>query len=308
MAQATWMLWNPSVSSRGRRHRTARRRQAPHLGRAALRDAALPARDRRALPRRRRAFRVLALIFVGYETVAAWIFAGTTRYRVPWDFVLALLAAAALARLPFVARVEAAGAPRRRARSRRPARSARCSGPRGSARRAPDARLAAHRRAPRPGRSRAGASPPRAPSASPGATSRPGLALAHEVLEPADRRRDHRPRALHRLERDHAEALAERRHDDGERLLDRRAAPASRGRGSAPPRRGRARARGPSGPCSSTPRPAMSSRASGRSSSTCAERAQQHDVALDRDQAADAEEARRAARRTAPARRRAAIP
>ncbi len=42
--------------------------------------------------------RVLALIFVGYETAAAWVFAGTTRYRVPWDFVLALLAAAALER------------------------------------------------------------------------------------------------------------------------------------------------------------------------------------------------------------------
>ena len=48
-----------------------------------------------------------------------------------------------------------------------------------------------------------------------------GLAVAHEVLEPADRRCDHGPRALHRLERDHAEALAERRHDDRERLLDR---------------------------------------------------------------------------------------
>ena len=44
------------------------------------------------------AFRALALIFVFYETAAAWVFAGTTRYRVPWDFVLALLAAAALDR------------------------------------------------------------------------------------------------------------------------------------------------------------------------------------------------------------------
>jgi hypothetical protein len=43
-------------------------------------------------------FRVLALIFLGYETLAAWLFAGTTRYRVPWDFVLALLAAAAIER------------------------------------------------------------------------------------------------------------------------------------------------------------------------------------------------------------------
>jgi hypothetical protein len=47
-----------------------------------------------------RVFAVLALSFLGYETLAAWVFAGTTRYRVPWDFVLALLASAALARLP----------------------------------------------------------------------------------------------------------------------------------------------------------------------------------------------------------------
>jgi hypothetical protein len=47
------------------------------------------------------AFAWLAGIFLGYETVMAWVFAGQTRYRVPWDFVLALLAAAALTRFPF---------------------------------------------------------------------------------------------------------------------------------------------------------------------------------------------------------------
>jgi 4-amino-4-deoxy-L-arabinose transferase-like glycosyltransferase len=55
------------------------------------------------------AIRVLALVFVVYETAAAWVFAGTTRYRVSWDFVLVLLAAAALARVPW-ARLD----PRRR--------------------------------------------------------------------------------------------------------------------------------------------------------------------------------------------------
>jgi len=44
-------------------------------------------------------FRVLAIVFAAYETGAAWVFAGTTRYRVPWDFVLALLAAAAIDRI-----------------------------------------------------------------------------------------------------------------------------------------------------------------------------------------------------------------
>ena len=43
-------------------------------------------------------FRLMAIGFAVYETLAAWVFAGTTRYRVPWDFVLALLAAAALER------------------------------------------------------------------------------------------------------------------------------------------------------------------------------------------------------------------
>jgi 4-amino-4-deoxy-L-arabinose transferase-like glycosyltransferase len=48
-----------------------------------------------AVPRR---FLALALVFLAYETLAAMLFAGATRYRVPWDFVLALLAAAAVDR------------------------------------------------------------------------------------------------------------------------------------------------------------------------------------------------------------------
>jgi hypothetical protein len=40
-----------------------------------------------------RAFAVLALGFLAYETLAAAVFAGQTRYRVPWDFVIMLLAA-----------------------------------------------------------------------------------------------------------------------------------------------------------------------------------------------------------------------
>ena len=39
-----------------------------------------------------------ALIFLVYNTAAAWLFAGATRYRVSFDFVLALLAAAAIER------------------------------------------------------------------------------------------------------------------------------------------------------------------------------------------------------------------
>src|SRR5262245_43542637 len=40
----------------------------------------------------------LAWPLLGYNTLAATVFAGTARYRAPWDFLLALLAAFALAR------------------------------------------------------------------------------------------------------------------------------------------------------------------------------------------------------------------
>jgi 4-amino-4-deoxy-L-arabinose transferase-like glycosyltransferase len=46
-----------------------------------------------------RSFAALALVFLLYNTVAAWLFAGATRYRVSFDFVLALLAGAAIERL-----------------------------------------------------------------------------------------------------------------------------------------------------------------------------------------------------------------
>ncbi|HUF01367.1 MAG TPA: glycosyltransferase family 39 protein [Gaiellaceae bacterium] len=42
-------------------------------------------------------FAALALLLLAYNTLAATAFAGTTRYRAPWDFLLALFAAFALA-------------------------------------------------------------------------------------------------------------------------------------------------------------------------------------------------------------------
>ena len=72
-------------------------RHARRDGRARVHDRALRARDRRALLRCRGSFVVLALLLLAYKTLAAVVFAGTTRYRVPWDFLLALLAAFALA-------------------------------------------------------------------------------------------------------------------------------------------------------------------------------------------------------------------
>jgi hypothetical protein len=46
-----------------------------------------------------RFFASLAVLFLLYNTAAAWLFAGATRYRIAFDFVLALLAGAAIDRL-----------------------------------------------------------------------------------------------------------------------------------------------------------------------------------------------------------------
>ena len=40
-----------------------------------------------------RSFVALALVLLGYQTLVAMLFAGATRYRVPWDFLVAILAA-----------------------------------------------------------------------------------------------------------------------------------------------------------------------------------------------------------------------
>jgi membrane protein implicated in regulation of membrane protease activity len=42
-----------------------------------------------------RTFAVLSVALFAYQTAVAMIFVGVTRYRVPWDFLLAILAAAA---------------------------------------------------------------------------------------------------------------------------------------------------------------------------------------------------------------------
>jgi hypothetical protein len=45
-----------------------------------------------------RAFVALALLLLAYQTCAALAFVGATRYRVAWDFLVVLLATAALTR------------------------------------------------------------------------------------------------------------------------------------------------------------------------------------------------------------------
>lgn len=99
MAQAAGMLWSPRVtettgrSGRGTSLDVGRRWVAPvYTGILFV----LGAVGLVLVPRR---FAALALLLLAYDTVAALAFAGATRYRVSWDFLLALLAGAAVERL-----------------------------------------------------------------------------------------------------------------------------------------------------------------------------------------------------------------
>ena len=96
---AARMLWQPSVT------RTEGRSGAGtslDVGRSVVEPAfvivlyALGLIGLFLVPRRLAA---LALALLAYDTLAAMLFAGETRYRVPWDFLIALSAAAAVARV-----------------------------------------------------------------------------------------------------------------------------------------------------------------------------------------------------------------
>ena len=93
MVQATEMLWSPvpaESDASGSAARLARRTVEPAF---VLALYALALAGLFFAPRR---FVALALLLLAYQTAAAWVFAGTARYRIPWDFLLALLAAFAL--------------------------------------------------------------------------------------------------------------------------------------------------------------------------------------------------------------------
>jgi hypothetical protein len=98
-AQAVRMLWSPtfSVDSGG----DGERGRLAELGRDVVEPVymvvvyALALVGAFLVPRR---FLALVLLLVGYNTLLAMVFAGTVRYRAPFDFLLAILAAAALVR------------------------------------------------------------------------------------------------------------------------------------------------------------------------------------------------------------------
>ncbi len=91
-AQAAGMLWRPTFTTET--SETAGGELAT-LGRRVIEPVfmslvfGLAALGLLLAPRR---FAVLSGLLLGYNTLAALAFAGTVRYRVPWDFLLALLA------------------------------------------------------------------------------------------------------------------------------------------------------------------------------------------------------------------------
>ena len=97
-AQAVWMLWSPFLSVDAD---DAGQQGAADLAQRTVEPAFVLALYLLALwgawlaPRR---FVVLAALLLAYNTLAAMVFAGTVRYRAPWDFLLAVLAAFALER------------------------------------------------------------------------------------------------------------------------------------------------------------------------------------------------------------------
>ena len=97
-AQAVRMLWSPTFSVDSE---DAGRGRIAELGRDIVEPVYMIAVYSLALvgallvPRR---FLALVLLLEAYSTLAAMAFAGTVRYRAPFDFLLALLAAAALVR------------------------------------------------------------------------------------------------------------------------------------------------------------------------------------------------------------------
>jgi 4-amino-4-deoxy-L-arabinose transferase-like glycosyltransferase len=97
-AQATWLLWQPTstvaTDDAGRKGLAdTLRRSAEPVFMVAL--SALALAGLFLAPRR---FVALVISLEAYNTLLAMLFAGTVRYRVPWDFLLALLAAFPLAR------------------------------------------------------------------------------------------------------------------------------------------------------------------------------------------------------------------
>lgn len=117
--QATWMLWNPSVTPSDTRGVAEDWLNTLRASVEPLYMAAVYALALWGLTRVPRLLAALAIALLAYQWLTAMVFVGATRYRVPWDVVLALLAGAAAVdltarvgrRLPAVRRRQAEAPP-----------------------------------------------------------------------------------------------------------------------------------------------------------------------------------------------------
>ena len=128
-------------------------------------------------------------------------------------------------------------------------------------------------------------------SASAGGNHEAGLAVGDDLGKSADGARDHRPRPLHGLERDHPETFSERRHDDDRGVLDRslhRRDEAEEAHRVLEPELARVSLQGGL----ERPAPGDVEHHVGHTCARLRQRAEEDEVTLDRDEAADAEEAR----------------
>jgi hypothetical protein len=97
--QATRLLWDPRVHETvGRPGRGTWQDQARRLGEPLWAIPIMALAIAGLAVAAERTFAFLAAMLLVYNTAAAMFFAGTTRYRVPFDFLLVLLAAAAVDR------------------------------------------------------------------------------------------------------------------------------------------------------------------------------------------------------------------
>ena len=97
--QATRMLWSPQVSPSDTQARAETWLNDLRASVEPLYMSPLFVLAVFGLLRVPRPFAVLSVALLGYQWLMAMVFVGATRYRVPWDFLVALLAAAAIVEL-----------------------------------------------------------------------------------------------------------------------------------------------------------------------------------------------------------------
>jgi 4-amino-4-deoxy-L-arabinose transferase-like glycosyltransferase len=98
-AQSAKLLWDPRVhETQGRSGAGTWRDQARRIAEPVWAIPVMLLALAGLLLAADRVFVLLAALLLAYNTLAAMVFAGTTRYRVPFDFLLVLLAAAAIDR------------------------------------------------------------------------------------------------------------------------------------------------------------------------------------------------------------------